>query len=100
MSQPRWHYHPGYRPSAPYVTGSPVRYQPHMHRPVYRRSDGKVSTGTAVATAIAVGAVVGVIGYQMGKNSNRQSTQNCKTVTIDSDQKTVCRDMQGNWVIQ
>jgi hypothetical protein len=59
----------------------------------------QVSTGTAVATAIAVGAVAGIVGYQLGKK-NQQTAQNCKTVTIDDDQKTVCRDGKGNWIIQ
>lgn len=75
---------------------------PRYQRPVYRPHRSEVTTGTAVATAIAVGAVAGIVGYQMGKNTKNTpiNTQNCKTVTIDNDQKTVCRDQQGNWVIQ
>lgn len=96
IAQPGWRYYP------------PTRYhQSRWQRPVYRpypvyRQPTQVSTGTAVAGAIAAGAVAGIIGYQLGKNSEKARTQpaNCKTVNIDNDQKLVCRDANGNWNVQ
>lgn len=80
--------------------------RPHAHlyraypSPVYH-SRG-VSTGSAVASAIAVGAIAGVVGYQMGRNKQNTTSQpsNCKTVGIDNEQKLVCRDASGNWSVQ
>lgn len=103
-AQPHWNWTPAHRPGY---------WRQYQHRPIYRshsvyrpypvyRQPGQVSTGSAVAGAIAVGAVAGIIGYQLGKNTEKARTQpaNCKTVNIDNDQKLVCRDANGNWNVQ
>jgi len=91
------------RPSGYWHRYPPVyrSYPVYGPRPVYRQPS-QVSVGSAVAGAVAAGAVAGIIGYQLGKNSEKARTQpaNCKTVNIDNDQKLVCRDSNGNWNVQ
>jgi len=71
----------------------------HIHRaPTYR---SQVPTSTAVASAIATGAIAGIIGYQLGKKSQLpQPTEVCKTVQLDGEKRIVCKDSQGRWSAQ
>lgn len=97
---------PNFVCAQPSWTRPPVHYHRHHRPPIYRsypvyRQPGQVSAGAAVAGAVAVGAMAGIIGYQLGKqNSKTSGAPNCKTVNIDNDQKQVCRDANGNWNIQ
>lgn len=76
---------------------------PLPHRPFYRPyrypvHQSRVPTSTAVASAIATGAIAGIIGYQLGKKSqSQQPTETCKTVNLDGEKRIVCKDSNGNW---
>jgi hypothetical protein len=98
VAQPHWNRTPAGRSG---YWRRPVYspYPAYRHQPGYRQPGG-VSAGSAVAGAIAVGAVAGIIGYQLGRQNSLPQSVNCKTVTIDHDQKRVCRDAQGNWNVQ
>lgn len=60
----------------------------------------KYGYGSAVA--------VGVLGYELGRLSRPRtviiqsvppSPDSCRTVQIDNDQRVICRDATGNWLI-
>ena len=83
-------------------SGIPVRAYPRV---VVR--NGGVSTGAAVASAIAAG----ILGWELGRHQSQPkptakqtpapaAEDNCKIVKIDDEQRLVCRDNQGNWQIR
>lgn len=98
IAQPGWRYHPRPRYAHDRWESAPVFRSYPVYLRAYQRPP-QVSVGSAVAGAVAAGAIAAIIGYQLGKNSNQQS-QNCKTVAIDNEKKIVCRDSNGNWQVQ
>lgn len=81
-------------------SGVPVGQYPR----VIVRNPG-VSTGAAVASAIAAG----VIGWELGRRQQSKSkpqvaappaNASCQIVKIQDEQRLVCRDERGNWQVQ
>jgi len=79
---------------------------PRFHSERYRFSVRPTPQyyGYAYGSAVAVG----VLGYELGRLSRPRtviiqsvppSPDSCRTVQIEHDQRVICRDATGNWLI-